>query len=103
MSGIRIDIEWLSTHARQVTQAGEDITTGRAKLAEVELTGASFGEIGRESGAPEAYQQLCEQLLDRHRKAAETLTSAGDALREVVDHHSVGDDDSAVDLRRQEA
>lgn len=103
MAGIRIDVEWLSTHARQVTEAGEDITTGRARLAEAELTGDSFGEIGRKSGAPEAYQQLCEQLLDRHRKAAETLISAGEELREVVDHHSVGDDDSAVDLRRQEA
>lgn len=103
MSGIRIDIDWLSTHARQVREAGEDITTGRARLADAELAAESFGEIGRKSGAPGAYQRLCEQLLDRHRKAAETLTSAGDELREVVDFHSVGDDDSAVDLRRQEA
>ncbi|SFS43835.1 hypothetical protein [Saccharopolyspora flava] len=103
MSGIRIDVDWLSTHARQVREAGEDISTGRARLSEAELGGESFGEIGRKSGAPEAYQRLCEQLLDRHRTAAETLTSAGDELREVVEHHAGGDDDSAVDLRRREA
>ena len=103
MSGIRIDIDWLAAHARQVREAGEEITTGRAKLAEAEIAAESFGEIGRESGAPGSYRQLCEQLLARHRAAAETLTSAGDELREVVDHHWVGDDDSAVDLRRQES
>ncbi|RRO12936.1 hypothetical protein EIL87_25045 [Saccharopolyspora rhizosphaerae] len=103
MSGLRIDVDWLATHARQVREAGEDITSGRAKLTEAELAGESFGQVGRCSGALEAYQRLCEQLLDRHRTAAETLTSAGEELREVVDHHAVGDDDSAVDLRRQEA
>ncbi|MGP4015345.1 hypothetical protein [Saccharopolyspora sp. 5N708] len=103
MSGIRIDIEWLATYAREVRAAGEEITTAQQGLAAAELAPEAFGELGRKVGAAEAYQRARALLLDQNRRAGETLTRAGDELREVVDFHGVGDDDSASEMRKQEA
>ncbi|MEV5539271.1 hypothetical protein AB0L13_20630 [Saccharopolyspora shandongensis] len=103
MSGIRIDVEWLATCAREVRAAGEEIEAAQPAMAAAELAPEVFGALGREAGAAEAYQRLCDLLLDQGRRAGETLTRAGDELGEVVDFHSGGDDDSAVEFRKQEA
>ncbi|QIZ34793.1 hypothetical protein [Saccharopolyspora sp. ASAGF58] len=103
MSGIRIDIEWLASCAREVRAAGEEITAAQPALTAAELAPETFGALGREAGAAEAYQRLYALLLDQNRRAGETLTRAGDELREVVDFHAGGDDDSAVAMRKQEA
>ncbi|MCI2417163.1 hypothetical protein MOQ72_06995 [Saccharopolyspora sp. K220] len=103
MSGIRIDIEWLATYAREVRAAGEEITAAQQELAAAELAPEVFGELGRKAETAAAYQRVCAFLLDQNRRAGETLTRAGDELREVVDFHTVGDDDSASEMRKQEA
>ncbi|MGW1679064.1 hypothetical protein [Saccharopolyspora sp. NPDC002376] len=102
MSGIRVDVEWLATYAREVRTAGEEIAAVPQQLPAVELAPESFGELGREAGAAESYQRLCELLVDQSRRASEALTCAGDELQEVVDFHTGGDDDSAIDIRKQE-
>lgn len=102
MSGIRIDSEWLATYAREVRSAGEEIAAAQSALTAAELAPEVFGELGCEAGAAEAYQRICNLLLDQNRRAGETLTRAGDELREVVDFHAGGDDDSASEMRKQE-
>jgi hypothetical protein len=103
MSGIRIDIEWLATYAREVRAAGEEITAAQPALQAAEVVPEAFGTLGREAGAAEAYQRICALLLDQNRRAGEVLTRAGDELRQVVDFHTGGDDDSADEMRKQEA
>ncbi|MER7014871.1 hypothetical protein ABT324_25870 [Saccharopolyspora sp. NPDC000359] len=101
MSGIRVDVEWLATYAREVRTAGDEIATAPQELAAAELAPESFGELGRSAGAAESYQRLVELLVDQSRRASEALTRAGDELREVVDFHTSGDDDGAVEIRKQ--
>ncbi|MBB5154787.1 hypothetical protein [Saccharopolyspora phatthalungensis] len=103
MSGIRIDVEWLATYAREVRAAGGEITSAQPGLMAAELAPEAFGRLGREAGAGEAYQRICTLLLDQNRRAGETLTRAGDELGQVVDFHAGGDDDSAAAMRKQEA
>ncbi|GAA0524892.1 hypothetical protein GCM10011581_15250 [Saccharopolyspora subtropica] len=102
MSGIRVDTEWLAAYAREVRLAGEEISAAQQPLLAAQLTPEAFGEVGRQVGAAESYQRLCTLLLDQHRRAGETLTSAGDELRQVVEFHAGGDDDSASQLARKQ-
>lgn len=101
MAGIRVDVEWLATYAREVRTAGEEISTAPQRLAAAEVAPEAFGELGRGAGAAESYQRLFELLVDESRRAGEALTRAGEELREVVDFHSGGDDDGAVEIRKQ--
>ncbi|GAA2330676.1 hypothetical protein GCM10009854_01900 [Saccharopolyspora halophila] len=98
MPGIRVDVDVLSTCARQVRAAGEEIT--ETTDHDLRLDPTAFGELGH--GAAEAYARLCSELLGRRERAAEALTEAGDGLRAVVDAYTGGDDDGAGQLRGQE-
>lgn len=99
MPGIRVDVDALSTCARQVRAAGEEI----AEIADHDLRPepAAFGELGH--GAADAYARLCSELLGGRDRAAGALTDAGDELRAVIDSYTGGDDDGAGQLRGQEA
>ncbi|WP_344683770.1 hypothetical protein [Saccharopolyspora taberi] len=102
MSGIRVDTEWLTQYADEVTAAGEEIGNARRELDGARLEPESFGELGRKEGAADAYQRLAGLLGDQASRASEVLTGAGRELREVVDFHTGGDDDNAEDIARKQ-
>ena len=100
MSGIRVDVEWLTRCADEVGAAGEDVLAVRRDLEAARLDAEAFGAVGRESGAVEAYERAASVLLDRLSRAGDLLVDAGGELRGVVDSHTGGDESGAGELAR---
>lgn len=101
MAGIRVDTEWLRRYAEQVRGAGAEVEAARRELDAESLPADSFGQVGRQLGAVDAYERVSRLLLDQTARAGEALVHAGEELREVVEFHTGGDDDSAQDLKRE--
>lgn len=102
MSGIRVDVEWLTRYSGEVRAAGEDIVAARAELDAARLGPEAFGAVGRQAGAAEAYEHVAATLRDQVQRAGDLLLDAGDELREVVDFHTAGDEGTAEDLSREQ-
>jgi hypothetical protein len=102
MPGIRVDVEWLTRYAGEVRAAGKDVVAAQRVVEAHALTPESFGDVGREAGAADAYARVAALLLGQARRASEVLVHAGNELQEVVDFHAVGDDDSAHELSREQ-
>lgn len=102
MAGIRMDPELLARCAGELGAAGDEMNAVGDKLDAVSLGEQAFGRLGRDLGAPEAYRRVSKLVMERTRRTADVVARAGDQLRDVVEFHTVGDEDSAVEFSRQQ-
>jgi uncharacterized protein YukE len=100
VAGIEVNPTWLAGYATTVEQAADDLAATLTTLTGSPLAATAFGTLGRQLGAPAAYQGAATTIQQQLGRAADALRSAAGNLRTVAGAHSSSDEDQAAALRR---
>jgi hypothetical protein len=100
VAGFRIDADLVDGYARDLRRAAETLELAARVPEAGGVTADAVGAAGRELGVHEAYQRAATSLCAQLHDGSEALSSASDALGDVVRKHSGGDDDRADEICR---
>jgi uncharacterized protein YukE len=100
MSGIRVQADWITGYAKTVERAADELTAALTALDSTPLGATAFGQLGKTTGAPEAYGRASTALQQQAQRAADALRSAAGNLRTIATTHSSLDEDQAAALSK---
>lgn len=101
MTGIKLDAAWVGGYAKLTADSAEALAQGVETMATAPLGDESFGELGRATGATEAYDKAAQLLRGQLARAVEALSSASDGLAKVTAAYQATDEDSRRAIERE--
>ena len=99
MNGVSVDQNWITSYANTLAQAAGELAKASQPLQATPLTSASFGSIGNEVQAGNAYNQVAQTLEQQLSRAAAALTAAAANLRSTASAHADADAQQASAFR----
>ena len=101
MTGIKVDAAWVGGYAKLTADSAQALADGVRTLATDPLSGESFGELGRATGAMQAYGKAAQLLHTQLQRAVEALNAASDGLEQVTAVYQDTDESGMRAIRRE--
>lgn len=101
MTGIKLDAAWVGGYAKLTAESADALAQGVDDMAVAPLDDESFGQLGRATGATQAYDKASGLLRGQLARAVEALNSASDGLAKVTAVYQATDESSRRAIERE--
>jgi hypothetical protein len=101
VTGIKVDAAWVGGYAKLTADSAGVLADGVTAMAINPLNDESFGELGRATGAAQAYGKAAQLLRDQLARAVEALNAASDGLEKVTAVYQDTDESGMRAIKRE--